>query len=32
LVCDFERVVAVSTGWVYAAMTLLMVRRLAKTL
>ena len=30
LVCDFERLVVVSTGWVYAAMTLLMVRRLAK--
>ena len=31
LLCDFERLVEVSTGWVYAAMTLLMVRRLART-
>jgi putative transposase len=31
LLCDFERLVVVSTGWVYAAMTLLMARRLAKT-
>ena len=31
LLCDFERLVVVSTGWVYAAMTLLMVRRLART-
>ena len=30
LLCDFERLVAISTGWVYAAMTLLMVRRLAR--
>jgi putative transposase len=30
LLCDFERLVTVSTGWVYAAMTLLMARRLAK--
>lgn len=30
LLCDFERLVAVSVGWVYAAMTLLMARRLAK--
>ena len=31
LLCDFERLIEVSTGWVYAAMTLLMVRRLVKT-
>ena len=30
LLCDFERLVVVSTGWVYAAMTLLMARRLAR--
>jgi len=30
LLCDFERLVEVSTGWVYAAMTILMVRRLAQ--
>jgi len=30
LLCDFERLVQVSIGWVYAAMTLLMVRRLAQ--
>ena len=30
LVQDFERLVEVSTGWVYAAMVLLMVRRLAR--
>jgi hypothetical protein len=29
--CDFERLVVVSTGWVYAAMTLLMARRWART-
>lgn len=31
LVSDYERLIDVSTGWVYAAMTLLMVRRLVKT-
>ena len=30
LVQDSERLVEVSTGWVYAAMVLLMVRRLAR--
>jgi len=30
LLCDFERLVQVGMGWVYAAMTLLMVRRLAQ--
>ena len=30
LLCDFERLVQVGIGWVYAAMTLLMVRRLAQ--
>jgi len=30
LLCDFERLVQVSIGWAYAAMTLLMVRRLAQ--
>jgi putative transposase len=30
LVMDFERVVEVSLGWVYAAMVRLMVRRLVK--
>lgn len=28
LLCDFERLVAVTTGWIYAAMVLLMLRRL----
>lgn len=32
LLCDFERLVVVGVGWVYAAMTLLMVRRLARML
>jgi len=30
LLCDFERLVQVGMGWVYAAMTFLMVRRLAQ--
>ena len=30
LLCDFERLVQVGIGWVYATMTLLMVRRLAQ--
>ena len=30
LLCDFERLVQVGMGWVYAATTLLMVRRLAQ--